>query len=199
MWNEEVAGAFASRPNSHGTGMTRMMRINTDQNRSNLYRIDPRKSASSVFNGCFVFLFVVSLIPGCSQPPPPQAVPVTPKPVVEVSPRAERLFRQIAAEQKLAEPWWVRLSLRWTPDPFIEVHLDRRPPGVGDYATDAGTLKVVMARELLTYLRGSRIEFVEEENATGFDVTFPNQDADERAAASKWLREETAKRKAPPK
>ena len=144
-------------------------------------------------------LFLAALplfLAGCSPPPPPTAVPVTPKPVVEFSPRAERLLRQIAAEQKVADPWWVRLSVTWHPDPFIEVHLDRKPPGPDDYETEASGLKVVMARELLTYLRGSRVDFVETPDQTGFDVTFPNQDADEREAAGKWLREETARHRA---
>jgi Fe-S cluster assembly iron-binding protein IscA len=110
------------------------------------------------------------------------------------------MLRQIAAEQKLPDPWWVRLGVRWDPDPIIELHIDRKPPGSDDFTTEAGGLNVVLARDLLTYLRGSRVEFVEEkEDAVGFDVTFPNQDADERAAASKWLREEKAKRKAPAK
>jgi Fe-S cluster assembly iron-binding protein IscA len=136
------------------------------------------------------------LLAGCSDPSPPVAVPVTPKPVVEFSPRAERLLRQIAVEQKVADPWWVRISVSWRPDPFIEVHLDRKPPGPDDYETEASGLKVVMARELLTYLRGSRVEFVETAGQAGFDVTFPNQDAGEREAASRWLREQTAKHKA---
>ena len=138
------------------------------------------------------------LLAGCSQPPPPQAIPVAPKPVVELSPRAERMLRQIAAEQKVPEPWWVRLSVKWTPDPVIEIHIDRKAPGPDDYTTEASGLTVVLARDLLTYLRGSRVEFVDEnENAVGFDVTFPNQSPDERAAASQWLREQKAKRKAP--
>jgi Fe-S cluster assembly iron-binding protein IscA len=56
----------------------------------------------------------------------------------------------------------------------------------------------VLARDLLTYLRGSRVEFVETPEGGGFDVTFPNQDAGEREAAGQWLREQTAKHKARP-
>jgi len=141
-------------------------------------------------------LTAVLLLAGCSPPPAPVAVPVSPKPVVEISPRAERLLRQIAVQQKVAEPWWVRLSVTWHPDPFIEVHLDRKPPGPDDFETEASGLKVVMARDLLTYLRGSRVEFVETPEGAGFDVTFPNQDAGEQEAAGRWLREETAKHKA---
>ena len=141
----------------------------------------------------------LALLAGCSDKPPPAPLAVTPRQVVEVSPRAERLLRQIAAEQKVADPWWVRLSVSWRPDPFIEVHLDRKPPGPDDFAVEAGGLNVVMARELLTYLRGSRVEFVETPEGGGFDVTFPNQDAAEREAAGKWLRDQTAKHKAPPK
>ena len=177
--------------------MTRMTRIPTDQNRS--ICINPCRSASSAFHGCLVFLPALILLAGCSQPPPPQVVPVTPKPVIELSPRAERMLRQIAADQKLPEPWWVRLGLKWTPDPVIEIHIDRKPPGPDDFTTEAGGLNVAFPRELLPYLRGSRVEFVQVENKAGFDVTFPNQDAAEREAASKWLREEKAKRKAPAK
>jgi Fe-S cluster assembly iron-binding protein IscA len=148
----------------------------------------------------FVHLLIVpALLAGCSPPSAPVAVPATPKPVVEISPRAERVLRQIAVDQKLAEPWWVRLSVAWHPDPYIEVHLDRKPPGPDDYETEASGLKVVLPRELLTYLRGSRVEFVESPEGAWFDVTFPNQDADEREAAGKWLREETAKHKPRPK
>lgn len=139
---------------------------------------------------------LVLFLAGCSPPPAPVAVPVTPKPVVEIAPRAEQLLRQIAVDQKVAEPWWVRLSVTWHPDPFIEVHLDRKPPGPGDYETEARGLKVVMARDLLTYLRGSRVEFVETPEGGGFDVTFPNQDAGEREAAGQWLREQKAKHRA---
>jgi Fe-S cluster assembly iron-binding protein IscA len=96
----------------------------------------------------------------------------------------------------VADPWWVRLSVSWRPDPFIEVHLDRKPPGPDDYAVEADGLNVVMARELLTYLRGSRVEFVETPDGAGFDVTFPNQDPAEREAAGKWLRDQTARHKA---
>jgi Fe-S cluster assembly iron-binding protein IscA len=145
-----------------------------------------------------LFAIAVLVLAGCSPPPAPVAVPVTPKPVVEISPRAEKVLRQIAVDQKVAEPWWVRLSVTWHPDPFIEVHLDRKPPGPDDYETAASGLKVVLARNLLTYLRGSRVEFVETQEGAGFDVTFPNQDVDEREAAGKWLREETAKHKGGP-
>jgi Fe-S cluster assembly iron-binding protein IscA len=142
-----------------------------------------------------LFAMAVLALAGCSPPPAPVAVPVTPKPVVEISPRAEKVLRQIAVDQKVAEPWWVRLSVTWHPDPFIEVHLDRKPPGPDDFETAASGLKVVLARNLLTYLRGSRVEFVETPERAGFDVTFPNQDVDEREAAGKWLKEETAKHK----
>jgi Fe-S cluster assembly iron-binding protein IscA len=142
---------------------------------------------------------ILVLLAGCSPPPAPVAVPVTPKPVVEISPRAEQILRQIAVDQKVAEPWWVRLSVTWHPDPYIEVHLDRKPPGPDDYETKASGLKVVMARDLLTYLRGSRVEFVETPEGAWFDVTLPNQDASEREAAGKWLKEQTAKHKGEPK
>jgi Fe-S cluster assembly iron-binding protein IscA len=145
-----------------------------------------------------LFAIAVLVLAGCSPPPSPVVVSVTPKPVIEISPRAEKVLRQIAVDQKVAEPWWVRLSVTWHPDPFIEVHLDRKPPGPDDYETAASGLKVVMARNLLTYLRGSRIEFVETPEGAGFDVTFPNQDVDEREAAGKWLKEETAKHKGGP-
>ena len=80
---------------------------------------------------------VVAAVAGCSSEPPPRAVPVPPKPVVEVSPAAEQVLRQIAAEQKLAEPWYVRLSVAWRAEPQIEVHLDRTPPGPDDFVTEA--------------------------------------------------------------
>ena len=66
-----------------------------------------------------------------------------------------------------------------------------QPPGADDYAVEANGLNVVMARELLTYLRGSRVEFVETPDGARFDVTFPNQDPAERDAAGKWLRDQT--------
>jgi Fe-S cluster assembly iron-binding protein IscA len=141
-------------------------------------------------------VIALTLLSGCSDRPVPVAVPVTRKPVVEISPRAEKVLRQIAVDQKLADPWWVRLSVTWRPEPFIEVHLDRKPPGPDDYTTAANGLKVVLARELMTYLRGSRVDFVEAKEEGTFDVTFPNQDADEREAASKWLREQTTRHKA---
>src|SRR5262245_19726163 len=110
----------------------------------------------------------VGLLAGCSDQSPPVAVPATPRLVVEISPRAEQVLRQIAAEQNVADPWWVRLSLTWRPDPVIEVHLDRTLPGPDDYTFDANGLRVVVARELLTYLRGSRVEFVESADGAGF-------------------------------
>jgi Fe-S cluster assembly iron-binding protein IscA len=139
---------------------------------------------------------VLAALAGCSDPPPPPAVSVAPKPAVEVSPAAERVLRQIAAEQKLADPWYVRLSVSWRAEPQIEVHLDRTPAGPDDVVTEApGGLKCVLARELLPYLRGCRVELVEVPEGAGFDVTFPNQDAREREVAARWLREEGAKRK----
>jgi Fe-S cluster assembly iron-binding protein IscA len=141
------------------------------------------------------FFPALVLLAGCTQPPPPQAVPVTSKPVIELSPNAESMLRQIAADQKVAEPWWVRLGLRWTPDPVIELHIDRQPPGPDDFTTEASGMNVVLPRELLTYLRGSRIELVMTKTAAGFDVTFPNQSPEEREASSQWLREQKAKRK----
>ena len=113
-----------------------------------------------------------------------------------MSPAAERVLRQIAAEQKLAEPWYVRVTIAWRAEPQIEVQLDRTPAGPDDFVTEAGTgLRCVMAREHLTYLRGCRIELVEVPQGAGFDVTFPNRDARDREAAEKWLREEEARRK----
>src|SRR3954468_14086357 len=49
---EATGGGWGS--NSHSTRMTRMTRINADQTRSNLFRIDPCKPASSASNGCSV-------------------------------------------------------------------------------------------------------------------------------------------------
>jgi Fe-S cluster assembly iron-binding protein IscA len=141
-------------------------------------------------------LVLLLLVVGCSPDPPPAAAPAATKPIVEVTPAAERVLREIAAEQKLADPWYVRLSVTWQTEPQIEVHLDRTPPGPDDFVTEAADgLQCVMARDLLPYLRGSRVELVEVKEGAGFDVTFPNQDAREREAASKWLREEAAKRK----
>jgi Fe-S cluster assembly iron-binding protein IscA len=133
---------------------------------------------------------------GCSDKPAPVIVPVTPRPVVEVSPEAAKLLRNIAIQSKLADPWWVRLSVSWHPDPFIHVDLDRKLPGPDDYTTEATSLKVVFARELMAYLRGSRIEVIQTADGVGFDVSFPNQNAGEREAAGKWLREEGRKHKA---
>src|SRR5438270_6376638 len=104
-----------------------------------------------------LLLILLALLAGCSARPTPAAVPVPPTPVVEIEPRAGSLLRQIAAQQKLAEPWWVRLSVRWDPAAQIAVDLDRTPPGPGDVTAEANGLKVVFARELLTYLRGCRI------------------------------------------
>lgn len=139
---------------------------------------------------------ITFLVAGCSPDPPPPAVPVAPKPAVEVSPAAERVLRQIAAEQKLADPWYIRLSVSWQAEPQIEVHLDRTPTGPDDFVTETNTgLRCVMARELLPFLHGCRVELVEVPAGAGFDVRFPNRDAREREAAAKWLREEAAKRK----
>src|SRR4051812_45509101 len=77
-----------------------------------------------------VLLLILPLaLAGCSDKPTPVAFPVAPKSPVEVSPMAERVLRQIAAEQKLEEPWYVRLSIAWKVEPEIEVHLDHSPPG----------------------------------------------------------------------
>jgi Fe-S cluster assembly iron-binding protein IscA len=135
------------------------------------------------------------LLAGCSDKPTPVMVPVTPRPVVEILPGAAAVLRTVAADSKLADPWWVRLSVSWHSDPFIHVDLDRKPPGPDDYTTEANGLKVVFARELLTYLRGCRVEAVRREQGIAFDVTFPNQDARESEAAARWLREETARHK----
>jgi Fe-S cluster assembly iron-binding protein IscA len=142
-------------------------------------------------------VILLAALAGCSpSPPPPAPAPVAPKPVAEVSPAAERVLRQLAADQKLAEPWYVRVALVWRGEPQIEVQLDRTPPGPDDVVTEAGNgLRCVIAREHLTYLRGCRVELVETRQGAGFDVTFPNRDAQDREAAKKWLREEEARRK----
>ncbi|HEX3149959.1 MAG TPA: hypothetical protein VHR66_17915 [Gemmataceae bacterium] len=140
-------------------------------------------------------LLIPLLLTGCADKPTPVAHSVPAKPAVEIAPMAERVLRQIAAEQKLAEPWYVRLSIAWQAEPTIEVHLDRTPPGTDDFTCQAGELNCVMSRDLLPYLRGCRIEMVEVKGGSGFDVRFPNQDAQEREAARKWLSDQQAKRK----
>jgi Fe-S cluster assembly iron-binding protein IscA len=152
-------------------------------------------SGSADRQRCVKFALVLLMLTACSDKPTPVAFSVPPKPVVEVSPMAERVLRQIAAEQKIEEPWFVRLSIVWKAEPEIEVTLDHTVPKPDDFTCSAGGLQVVLARELLPYLRGSRIEMVNVQGGSGFDVTFPNRDAQDREAAGKWLREQQALRK----
>ncbi|MSR52586.1 MAG: hypothetical protein EXS09_04775 [Gemmataceae bacterium] len=148
-------------------------------------------------SGSKCFLLFIALLVGCSQKKSTPAIePLPPiRPFLEVQPRALEMLRRIASGQKnLGDEWYVRLEVVWKPTAKIEVQIDKKAPGPTDFMIEADGLKCVMAIAQKPYLKGAYIEVVQSADKVYFDVTFPNQDEHDRAAASKWLRMENARR-----
>jgi hypothetical protein len=105
------------------------------------------------------------------------------------------VLRQIAVDQKLGPDWWVRMEVVWKPDAQIEVNLERKPPGPGDFSVEADGLRCVIRSDQKVYLKGARVELAWAKDGAGFDVSFPNRDANDRQAAAAWLKGENDRRK----
>jgi Fe-S cluster assembly iron-binding protein IscA len=144
-------------------------------------------------------VFLAALV-GCSPKPPatpaatPAAAPAVSRPFVEVTPVARALLGKVAADQKFGADWWVRLNVVWKPDAQIVVTVEKDPPGPADEVHEANGVRVVMPGDQAVYLKGARIDLVEDEGGWAFDVTFPHRDARDREAANKWLRERSPKK-----
>jgi Fe-S cluster assembly iron-binding protein IscA len=153
-------------------------------------RPGPARFRTSV--GFIVLLAIV----GCSPKPTTSAVspPGPPPPFVEITPVAKEVLVRVAAEQKLGANWCVRLDVVWKPDPRIEVTIERHPPGPADVVHEANGLKVVMAADQTPYLKGSRIDLIQEADRLGFDVSFPYRTDRDRKAANRWLVEQAERR-----
>ena len=136
------------------------------------------------------------LAAGCSpKPTTPAVAPASPPlPFVEVTPVAKEVLVRVAAEQKLGPDWFVRLNVVWKPDPRIEVTIERHPPGPGDEVHEANGLKVVMANDQTPYLKGARIDLIQETGRIGFDVSFPYRTDRDRELANRWLVEQAERR-----
>ena len=115
-------------------------------------------------------------------------------PFVEVTPVAKEVLVRVAAEQKLGPDWCVRLNVVWKPDPRIEVTLERHPAGPADAVHEANGLRVVMANDQTPYLKGARIDLIQEADRIGFDVSFPYRTDRERELANRWLVEQAERR-----
>jgi Fe-S cluster assembly iron-binding protein IscA len=139
---------------------------------------------------------LLAALAGCTPRPTATstAVPAAPRPFVEVTPAARELLWQVARDQKFGADWWVRLTVEWRPGAQVVLTVERNPPGPNDVAREADGLRVVMAGDQVVYLKGARIDLVQEEDRVGFDVTFPHRDAGDRQAANEWLRKASAKK-----
>jgi len=150
---------------------------------------------ATVRNALPLLLFI--LVAGCSNKtstPSTTAALAATRPFLEIQPRAVDMLRRIAQSQKLGYDWYVRLQVVWKPTAKIEVQIDKKQPGRGDFTIEADGLKCVMAAEQKPYLKGAYVEVVQTNDTVYFDVTFPNQDDRDRATASEWLKTEEAKR-----
>lgn len=141
---------------------------------------------------------LVILLPaiGCQDKATPGvALPLPPRPVVEITPEARVWLNKIAADQKLGPDWWVRMTVVFREQPEIEVALDRATPRKDDVVVEADGLRCVMAADQKVYLKGARVDWIKGKTKAGFDVTFPHRDVRDEDRASEWLRQETAKQK----
>ena len=145
----------------------------------------------------FAPILLLAALAGCTPKPSatPTAVPSTPRPSVEVTPAARELLGQVAKDQKFGADWWVRLAVVWKPDAQIVVTVERDRPGPNDVVHEADGVRVVMPGDQVVYLKGARIDLVEEQKGWAFDVTFPHRDARDREAASEWLQKKAPKGK----
>jgi Fe-S cluster assembly iron-binding protein IscA len=143
-------------------------------------------------------LIVTSLtaLVGCTSPSTPQVSKPLPKPPIELSADARQILKQIASEQKLGEDWWLRFDLVWRPDAQVEITMVRERPGETDLVYDADGIRCTMPKELTTYLKNVRVEWIEDKPKGRFDVSFANQTSAEREAGRRWLREQEERRKA---
>ena len=135
---------------------------------------------------------LLTALAGCTPKPSatPTAGPSTARPFVEVAPAARGLLGQVAKDQKFGTEWWVRLAVVWKPDAQIVVTVERDRPGPNDVVHEADGVRVVMPGDQVVYLKGARIDLVEEENGWAFDVTFPHREAGDREAANEWLKKQ---------
>jgi hypothetical protein len=142
-------------------------------------------------------IFAVAVLAGCTSRTTstiPSAAEA-PRPFLEVSTQVREVFRQVAVDQKFGPEWWLRVEVVWKPDAQIEVNLERKPPGAGDFVVEANGLRCVMAREQKVYLKGARVDLLWAKESAVIDVSFPNRDGRDRLAAAEWLKSENAKRK----
>jgi|GEM_PF-6785981 len=146
-------------------------------------------------------IIVASLtaLAGCTSQSTPQISKPLPKPPIELSADARQVLKQIASEQKLGDDWWLRFDLVWRPDAQVEITMVRERPGETDFVYDADDIRCAMPKELTTYLKNVRVEWIEDKPKGRFDVSFANQTSAEREAGRRWLRDQEERRKAAPK
>jgi Fe-S cluster assembly iron-binding protein IscA len=137
---------------------------------------------------------MVALAAGCTSKSSPHIGKPVPRPPIEVSAEARQVLNQIASEQKLTD-WWLRFDLVWRPDPQLEVHMVRTPPGENDVVYDADGVRCIVPKELTDYLRHVRVDWLNQEPKGRFNFSFDNQTPAEREAGRKWLKEQEEQRK----
>ena len=145
---------------------------------------------------CLLIATSLTALAGCTSPSTPQVIKPLPKPPIEVSPLARQVLQQIATEQKLGDDWWLQFDLVWRPDAQVEITMVRERPGETDFVYDADGIRCAMPKELTTYLKNVRVEWIEDKPKGRFDVSFANQTSAEREAGRRWLREREERRKA---
>jgi Fe-S cluster assembly iron-binding protein IscA len=142
------------------------------------------------------FVAVAGVAVSCSPKSTPEVSRPIPKPPIELSPDARQVLKQIASEQKLGDDWWLRFDLVWRPDAQVEITMVRERPGESDFVYDADGIRCAMPKELTSYLKNVRVDWIEDKPKGRFDVSFANQTSAEREAGRRWLREQEERRKA---
>src|SRR5262245_15860993 len=142
-------------------------------------------------------LIVASLtaLAGCTSPSTPQVSKPLPRPPIEVSHEARQVLQQIVSDQKLGDNWWLRFDLMWRPNSQIEIHIVRTPPTESDFVYDADGIRCAMPKELTTYLKNIRVEWIDEQPKGRFSVSFDNETPAEFEAGRQWLQEQAQRRR----
>jgi len=173
------------------------MSMGTTKDTNHTKEMQFKDRSHTPFLSSFFVSFVCFVVPsmGCTSKSTPVISKPIPKPPIEISTEARQLLRQIAVDQKLGDNWWLRLDLVWLPDAQIEIHMVRTPPTETDVVYDVDGIRCVVPDELTTYLKHTRIVWIEDEPKGRFDLSFENQSSAEREAGRQWLREQEERRK----
>ncbi|MBA4063178.1 MAG: hypothetical protein C0501_05590 [Isosphaera sp.] len=138
---------------------------------------------------------------GCSGAASPPAAAVEPAPAprelvyFEVTPAAARELAAAAREAKV-DRWWVRYEMvpGGCTGVLNKLWMETAPPTDGEFEYRTGGVAVIMLKSQRDLVQGTRIDFGQKGGETGFTVTSPHAGARTKAAVSKWVEDEAAKR-----